>query len=123
MCDIPDLNAKAPLTVTEFLENVKVSCDKGHALLKEVWLAECGTIVADLREDIESLMPEDEVSYRKIWTFLLKHFVVFFMFSCKPFVFAFFLYFFSFILKLTVDEVTIRIRFIEKYEKYMPFKW
>ncbi|KAJ8047551.1 Dynein heavy chain 3, axonemal [Holothuria leucospilota] len=60
MCDIPDLNAKAPLTVREFLDNIKISCDKGHALLKEVWLTECATIVADLREDIESLMPEDE---------------------------------------------------------------
>ncbi|XP_071815449.1 dynein axonemal heavy chain 3-like isoform X3 [Apostichopus japonicus] len=60
MCDISDLTAKSPLTIDRFLDHIKMYCDKGQAMLKEVWLVECATIVADLREDIESLMPDDE---------------------------------------------------------------
>lgn len=61
MCDISDLTANSPLTIDRFLDHIKMYCDKGQAMLKEVWLVECATIVADLREDIESLMPDDEV--------------------------------------------------------------
>lgn len=61
MCDIPDLTAKSPLTVDGLLEHIKLSCEKGRAMLKETWLVECATIVGDLKEDIENMMPVDEV--------------------------------------------------------------
>lgn len=57
-----DLRNSFFMTIEEFHQYLKKSCDQAVGDLKSTWLPQCATIVANHKEDIELMMPNDMVS-------------------------------------------------------------
>ena len=49
----------------KFLDHVKASSERGRKILEEEWIEECAILATNMRNDIETWMPEDEVSVDK----------------------------------------------------------
>ena len=61
LIDIQGLRQIMPVTLETFYEHVLKSSKLGAEILEREWLHECCTVVDRFRDDIEEMMPKDQV--------------------------------------------------------------
>ena len=63
LVDIPGITKSLPLTIEIFSKRVQESSEKAARLLQTEWVPACVKIISDKRQEIEALMPDDEVRF------------------------------------------------------------
>ena len=61
LIDIPGLTKSLPLTTESFRNHVQQSCNEAARTIQMDWVPACVKIISDRREEVEALMPDDEV--------------------------------------------------------------